>query len=217
MTFDPVNKPSHYTEGREFETIDVIEDWGLGFHLGNAVKYISRAGCKDPDKLHQDISKAIWYLERYQDMHAMKRRARSTSSSSLIRAPTPSCPTTRKKSSFEALGEIPSSVQFGVDDDIYAAQEVPFTWEPEDSVISSDTIFGRDTFTTFGKDLSKFEDHGDDVIVSTFIEGDFMVGKRANGDFRIVGRADGTDLYEEVLKADPLDLAPSEFEPMHDA
>ena len=35
-------------------------------HLGNAVKYISRAGRKD-DKLHQDISKAIWYLERYQD------------------------------------------------------------------------------------------------------------------------------------------------------
>lgn len=60
---DPVNNPSHYTHSA-VETIDAIEAWGLGFHLGNAVKYISRAGHKQPDK-SQDIRKAIWYLERY--------------------------------------------------------------------------------------------------------------------------------------------------------
>lgn len=62
MSHDPVNSPSHYAEGREFETIDVIEDWGLGYHLGNAVKYISRAGRKDD--ILQDLRKAQWYLNR---------------------------------------------------------------------------------------------------------------------------------------------------------
>ena len=62
MSHDAVNRPSHYAEGREFETIDVIEDWGLGYHLGNAVKYISRAGRKDD--ILQDLKKAQWYLTR---------------------------------------------------------------------------------------------------------------------------------------------------------
>ena len=62
MSHDVVNNPSHYAEGREFETIDVIEDWGLGYHLGNAVKYISRAGRKDD--ILQDLKKAQWYLNR---------------------------------------------------------------------------------------------------------------------------------------------------------
>jgi hypothetical protein len=61
--FDVVNKPSHYAEGRKFEPIAVIEDWGLNYHLGNALKYISRAGRKD-DVL-QDLRKAVWYIERY--------------------------------------------------------------------------------------------------------------------------------------------------------
>lgn len=60
---DPVNSPAHYTAGG-IETIDFIEAKGLGYHLGNAVKYISRAGHKTPDAT-EDIRKAIWYLERY--------------------------------------------------------------------------------------------------------------------------------------------------------
>lgn len=59
---DPINHPSHYTFGK-YEVIDVIEDWGLGFHLGCAVKYISRAGRKTDDA-RQDLQKARWYLER---------------------------------------------------------------------------------------------------------------------------------------------------------
>ena len=46
---DPVNRPSHYTDG-EIEVIEFIEDKNLGFCLGNAVKYIARAGKKDPTK-----------------------------------------------------------------------------------------------------------------------------------------------------------------------
>ena len=61
---DNINHPPHYTFGR-FEVIDVIEDWGLGYHLGNAVKYIARAGRKDASKTTEDLKKAAWYLERY--------------------------------------------------------------------------------------------------------------------------------------------------------
>lgn len=61
---DNVNHPSHYNSGK-FEVIDVIEDWKLGMHLGNAVKYIARAGKKDPEKIVEDLMKAAWYLDRY--------------------------------------------------------------------------------------------------------------------------------------------------------
>lgn len=61
---DPVNHPSHYTDGK-IEVIDFIEDKNLNFHLANAVKYISRAGKKDPSKEIEDLKKARWYLDRY--------------------------------------------------------------------------------------------------------------------------------------------------------
>lgn len=60
---DPVSHPSHYTDGK-IEVIDYIEDKKLGFHLGNAVKYISRAGKKDPNKYVEDLKKAVWYINR---------------------------------------------------------------------------------------------------------------------------------------------------------
>ena len=63
---EAVNHPSHYNDGN-IEVIDFIEDKKLGFHLGNAVKYISRAGKKDKSKEAEDIKKAIWYLNRYLD------------------------------------------------------------------------------------------------------------------------------------------------------
>jgi hypothetical protein len=58
---DAVNHPKHYTFGR-YETIDVIEDWKLGYHLGNAVKYISR--CEHKGRKVEDLKKAVWYIER---------------------------------------------------------------------------------------------------------------------------------------------------------
>lgn len=60
-----VNHPKHYGGSENtYEAIKVIEAWGLGFCLGNVVKYISRAGKKDKTKLVQDLEKAIWYLNR---------------------------------------------------------------------------------------------------------------------------------------------------------
>lgn len=60
---DNVNHPAHYTFGN-IEVIDFIEDKELGFHLGNAVKYISRAGRKNPDNTIEDLRKAVWYINR---------------------------------------------------------------------------------------------------------------------------------------------------------
>lgn len=63
---DNINHPSHYTSGK-IEVIDFIEDQKLPYHLGNVVKYIARAGKKDPAKLVEDLKKAAWYLNRYID------------------------------------------------------------------------------------------------------------------------------------------------------
>jgi len=62
MPSDPVNHPEHYTKGG-IETIDFIEAKELGYHLGNAVKYITRCQHKNNEK--QDLEKAIWYINRY--------------------------------------------------------------------------------------------------------------------------------------------------------
>lgn len=72
---DMVNHPPHYTFGK-FEPIDVIEDWELGFHEGNTVKYIARAGRKDPKKRLEDLEKAKWYLDRLvEKLYAEKEQA----------------------------------------------------------------------------------------------------------------------------------------------
>lgn len=63
MSEEQINSPKHYAFSA-FEPIAVIEAWSLGFCLGNVVKYISRAGRKDPTKLVEDLEKAAWYLQR---------------------------------------------------------------------------------------------------------------------------------------------------------
>lgn len=60
---DLVNHPKHYTDGG-IETIDFIEAKRLGYHLGNVVKYICRAGKKGTNMGLQDLQKARWYLDR---------------------------------------------------------------------------------------------------------------------------------------------------------
>lgn len=60
---DPVNHPTHYTTGK-IECIDFITDKKLNFCRGNAVKYIVRAGLKDPSKEIEDLEKAVFYLNR---------------------------------------------------------------------------------------------------------------------------------------------------------
>ncbi len=60
---EEVNHPDHYGGGdNPYEAIKVIEAWRLGFHLGNSVKYICRAGKKG--NVLRDLKKAEWYLQR---------------------------------------------------------------------------------------------------------------------------------------------------------
>lgn len=59
---DMVNHPPHYDYGPH-ETIEVIEAWELPYHLGNVVKYVSRANRKGKEL--EDLRKAAWYLNRY--------------------------------------------------------------------------------------------------------------------------------------------------------
>ncbi len=59
-TSDAIN-PAHYKRGG-MEAIDVIEAFELGYHLGNLIKYVLRAGHKD--NILIDLQKARWYLDR---------------------------------------------------------------------------------------------------------------------------------------------------------
>ena len=54
-------RSKHYKQYK-YEPIAVIRDWGLGFNLGNSLKYISRAGKKDPLKHIEDLEKAIEFI-----------------------------------------------------------------------------------------------------------------------------------------------------------
>ena len=60
---DNINHPQYY-QSDGMEVINVIEAFDLGFNLGNATKYILRAGKKTGDT-NTDIKKALWYLNRY--------------------------------------------------------------------------------------------------------------------------------------------------------
>lgn len=60
---DMVNAPPYYKDGK-IEVIEYIEDKLFDYHLGNAIKYISRAGKKNPEKTIEDLEKAIWYIKR---------------------------------------------------------------------------------------------------------------------------------------------------------
>lgn len=63
---EKVEHPAYYRPGSgAIEVIDAIEDWQLGFHLGNVVKYVARAGLKG-DAIG-DLKKARWYLDRHVD------------------------------------------------------------------------------------------------------------------------------------------------------
>ena len=57
---EKINHPEHY-KGNKYEAIDIIDDYQLGFNLGNAVKYILRAGKKGDTA--EDLKKAKWYID----------------------------------------------------------------------------------------------------------------------------------------------------------
>jgi hypothetical protein len=61
-----IDHPEHYGGATDpYEPIKIIEAKKLGFHLGNVLKYILRAGLKDKNKTVEDLKKAQWYLDRH--------------------------------------------------------------------------------------------------------------------------------------------------------
>lgn len=63
---EAVNHPAHYGGDVPHETWKCLKAWGLDkcVYVWNAVKYLSRAGKKDPTKELEDLKKARWYLDR---------------------------------------------------------------------------------------------------------------------------------------------------------
>lgn len=61
---EQINHPSHYLRFNDdpYEAIKVIEAWGADFCIGNALKYLSRAGKKGDER--EDLEKAMWYIQR---------------------------------------------------------------------------------------------------------------------------------------------------------
>lgn len=77
MENNPI-RPNHYNAG-VYEAINVIEAWGSDFCLGNALKYICRAGKKQGNTAEQDLRKAMYYLERKIEMlNKQKQEAEPT-------------------------------------------------------------------------------------------------------------------------------------------
>jgi hypothetical protein len=66
-----IDHPSHYGGDTIYEVIKVIDAWQLGFSLGNAIKYIARAGKKFHTSDVEDLKKARWYID-----HEIERRER---------------------------------------------------------------------------------------------------------------------------------------------
>lgn len=74
---DNINHPEHYKAGG-IETIDFIQYGGFNsFTLGNAIKYISRAGKKTADP-REDLKKALWYIRRAIDDGDVVSRVRGS-------------------------------------------------------------------------------------------------------------------------------------------
>ena len=113
---DMIN-PNHYRGDRQYEPIAVIEDWGLNYRLGNAVKYISRNGRKPGEDPREGLRKAIWYIER--EIAALDSPSQYTPPADV-----------QYEDVLEYYGQ---SIDL---DEAWpqAAQEVPFEWTGQDAV-----------------------------------------------------------------------------------
>ena len=62
VAHDAINHPKHYTgHPSGIETIEIARH--MNFNRGNAIKYLMRAGLKDPAKEVEDLKKAAWYIQ----------------------------------------------------------------------------------------------------------------------------------------------------------
>jgi hypothetical protein len=65
LKHEAVHHPQHYGGDTDYETIKVMIAWDpeMAYHfcVGNAIKYLSRIGKKDPEKRAEDLRKSAWY------------------------------------------------------------------------------------------------------------------------------------------------------------
>ncbi len=93
---DLVKTPPHYTDGRDpvYEPRLVIDAWGLSYHTGSAVKYLSRAGRKGGPADHiRDLEKAREFIrfeiDRLTRLAGSKRKTTKSHTRSRRVAPSP--------------------------------------------------------------------------------------------------------------------------------
>jgi Protein of unknwon function (DUF3310) len=73
---EKINHPRHYNQHPSgIEAIVICEH--MGFNLGNAVKYLWRAGLKDQTPSDEDLRKSIWYIERERERLKRLKREKS--------------------------------------------------------------------------------------------------------------------------------------------
>lgn len=98
MPSDAVNHPGYYNQYQGIEIIDLVEQ--MNFNKGNAVKYITRAGLKNPETEIQDLEKAAFYLQReIQRLQGDESRfyRKETARDDVVAQPLPEhCPTCKK-------------------------------------------------------------------------------------------------------------------------
>ena len=62
ITHDVINHPAHYTSDPSgIECIEITRH--RNFNIGNAIKYLWRAGLKDGNSNIQDLKKTVWYVQ----------------------------------------------------------------------------------------------------------------------------------------------------------
>lgn len=178
---DPINNPSHYAAGRKYETIEVIEDWDLSYRLGNSVKYISRAGRKDPAKTVEDLKKARWYLDREIEALEGARVPYSVTYEDILEDQTAAA----------AAGEV-LAIEYGVQDvddqqlsywqadnsDWHAFwdSDDDYMWDPSLGPVEISSEEVEEILSK--KDLGQFHD---DEIVSTVERRGMVIGFKKNG------------------------------------
>jgi hypothetical protein len=181
VNHDPINNPSHYAAGRKYETIEVIEDWDLSYRLGNSVKYISRAGRKDPAKTVEDLKKARWYLDREIEALEGARVPYSVTYEDILEDQTAAA----------AAGEV-LAIEYGVQDvddqelSYWQAENSDWLafWDSDDDYMWDPSLGPIEISSEEVKEILSKKDLGqfhDDEIVSTVERRGMVIGFKKNG------------------------------------
>ena len=187
---DMIN-PDHYKGNRKYEPIAVIEDWGLNYRLGNAVKYLSRNGRKPGEDPREGLRKAIWYIER--EIAALDSPSQYAPPSDVQyedvlnyygqtqdeKEAWPEVPFDAGKEDWEAFwGETDSEHDLYVTDSsaFLSPKKEDVLWDPSLGPLE---LSEGEIFSIIGrKDLEQF---GDDEIVSTVEKRGFVLGIKKDG------------------------------------